>query len=705
MKSFNKIKAIAISILIFGTICIPNCKNENRIVLAENINNDNLSTSNDYIDINNGSISLLYSTGTVVENNGHIDEADGTVNLNNTNGTIGDLLGNCLENKGEITRCSRGKVGTNSGTIDTIDSSGSCTVNEDNCNIYMNIGTIGINYGLVGENYGTINDFRSGTISENKQTGTVTFTNSSIGGTIQKNYGTVVFNESVKQVEITENFGTITINGGKVKVENNRGTILIVGKTDLYIKDNFGSVKKVGEPTYFDCDCVNNYGTVSFPVNSNGITFSTRKDYESIVFIGDDGKAVITLCSTTIDNVNYTSNAEKLQFTLPDGYFCDDKDATRDTENPNLWTIYTRTFVDETEYQVMCHKCHSDDIKNDDNYHWLECDECGNVFNKENHKGDFVSNNDLTCSKDETRTRTCSVCGNKETITIVDSHLDSNKHNPVLDSRVEPTYENTGLSEGSHCADCGKILAEQNEIPCLLDGYVRVIFTGLEQTPIVISDNISCDLGLFVKNNSLISFKLDEDCTCLNDDATNDENNIWTLEVKESDADEFFTIECHKCNFSKECYDNENHWLECSICGRKNNKSLTEHTFCEFTSNGDATCAQDGTKTRKCSNCQYSETVSDVGSSKIANHKNVVYDPKVEPTYENFGLTEGSHCLTCGFVITAQEIIPKLEIVPKENDNTLVIVLSIAIGIPITAGILFGFFFLKHHRSKVTKSK
>ena len=38
-----------------------------------------------------------------------------------------------------------------------------------------------------------------------------------------------------------------------------------------------------------------------------------------------------------------------------------------------------------------------------------------------------------------------------------------------------------------------------------------------------------------------------------------------------------------------------------------------------------------------------------------------VVDPKVDPNYENEGLTEGSHCSTCNKVIVAQEVIPKLE--------------------------------------------
>ena len=47
------------------------------------------------------------------------------------------------------------------------------------------------------------------------------------------------------------------------------------------------------------------------------------------------------------------------------------------------------------------------------------------------------------------------------------------------------------------------------------------------------------------------------------------------------------------------------------------------HEFGEFVSNGDATCQQDGTKTRTCVNCGAEDTVTDAGSKK--DHSFVVY--------------------------------------------------------------------------------
>ncbi len=69
-----------------------------------------------------------------------------------------------------------------------------------------------------------------------------------------------------------------------------------------------------------------------------------------------------------------------------------------------------------------------------------------------------------------------------------------------------------------------------------------------------------------------------------------------------------------------------------------------------------------------CSSCEKCYTGSDA-TGEIAyedaqirseGHKTVV-DEAVAPTYENDGLTEGSHCSVCGEVFVAQTVIPKLE--------------------------------------------
>lgn len=70
-----------------------------------------------------------------------------------------------------------------------------------------------------------------------------------------------------------------------------------------------------------------------------------------------------------------------------------------------------------------------------------------------------------------------------------------------------------------------------------------------------------------------------------------------------------------------------------------------------------AKCTEDGKKIYKCSKCgkvMKTEKIDATGHTAVE-------DAAVEPTETSTGLTEGSHCSTCGAVLTAQEVIPMLD--------------------------------------------
>ncbi len=51
-------------------------------------------------------------------------------------------------------------------------------------------------------------------------------------------------------------------------------------------------------------------------------------------------------------------------------------------------------------------------------------------------------------------------------ITLKNTVINATGHqNIVVDEAVPPTYESTGLTEGSHCADCGKVIKKQEVVP------------------------------------------------------------------------------------------------------------------------------------------------------------------------------------------------------------------------------------------------
>ena len=79
------------------------------------------------------------------------------------------------------------------------------------------------------------------------------------------------------------------------------------------------------------------------------------------------------------------------------------------------------------------------------------------------------------------------------------------------------------------------------------------------------------------------------------------------------------------------------------------------HSFGEWDVTKNATCTEDGVKTRYCS-CgeRQSETIPSLNHTEI-------FDEAVAPTCTEAGKTEGKHCSTCNQVIVAQSEISKLE--------------------------------------------
>lgn len=94
------------------------------------------------------------------------------------------------------------------------------------------------------------------------------------------------------------------------------------------------------------------------------------------------------------------------------------------------------------------------------------CSVCGDSFKDsyvdktDEHIFNAVITKQATCTKTGVKTFTCSVCGYyyTETLPLIE-------HTEVIDEAVAPTCTKTGLSEGTHCDACGKVLQEQAVIP------------------------------------------------------------------------------------------------------------------------------------------------------------------------------------------------------------------------------------------------
>lgn len=102
----------------------------------------------------------------------------------------------------------------------------------------------------------------------------------------------------------------------------------------------------------------------------------------------------------------------------------------------------------------------------------------------------YISNDDATCTEDGTKTAKCDRCD----VTDTQSDEGSAKgHTPVVDAAVAPTYSSVGLTEGSHCADCGLVFKEQEVIPALVPD-TNVDFS-LNQTGVLSSHRVDVATG------------------------------------------------------------------------------------------------------------------------------------------------------------------------------------------------------------------
>ena len=102
----------------------------------------------------------------------------------------------------------------------------------------------------------------------------------------------------------------------------------------------------------------------------------------------------------------------------------------------------------------------------------------------------YISNDDATCTEDGTKTAKCDRCD----VTDTQSDEGSAKgHTSVVDAAAAPTYSSVGLTEGSHCADCGLVFKEQEVIPALVPD-TNVDF-HLNQTGVLSSHRVDVATG------------------------------------------------------------------------------------------------------------------------------------------------------------------------------------------------------------------
>ena len=230
---------------------------------------------------------------------------------------------------------------------------------------------------------------------------------------------------------------------------------------------------------------------------------------------------------------------------------------------------------------------------------------------------------DPTCTEEGYVKTYCANEGCPSLVTI--DVLNALGHKPVVDEAVEATCTETGLTEGSHCDVCEEVLIPQEVVAEQGHNYGEWI---KKQEATCVENGVEvrvCD-------------RVFDGKPCLDVDS----RDIEALGHKYVQTGTEPT--CETAGYTT---------YTCEVCEDSYITDLVEafgHKY--VTERQDATCTEDGYHNVYCERC-------DIGTSDIlpaTGHK-VVIDEAVDPTCTETGLTEGSHCVICGEVLIAQEVV------------------------------------------------
>jgi len=294
-------------------------------------------------------------------------------------------------------------------------------------------------------------------------------------------------------------------------------------------------------------------------------------------------------------------------------------------------------------------------------HHCLRCDDTTDetVINKLGHEySEWVVEKNPTCTEKGLKKKTCYRCDN-----VITEEIKALGHTVVIDEKVDSTCSSTGLTEGSHCSVCNKVLKPQEVIEKK---------PHTESEWIVDKKQTCIEVGSKYKKCTVCGEELEREAIAADG---HKEETVVTKPTCTSDG--FTTHTCTVCNESykdtyvsalghdygaftvvKEptCTSSGKKVAYCSRCNKEISEEIPmlPHSFGEWKVDKNATCTTEGSKHREC-NCGKIETVAIPVNGD--NHTQIVTIPAIAPTCTNNGLSEGKYCSNCNKVVVEQETI------------------------------------------------
>ena len=242
------------------------------------------------------------------------------------------------------------------------------------------------------------------------------------------------------------------------------------------------------------------------------------------------------------------------------------------------------------------------------------------------HEAVVVKGYGATCTEDGLSDGSyCAACGE----ILAQQVIIPAAHTVAIDKAKAATCTQDGLTEGSHCSACGEVLVAQQIIPA--SGHTEVLDDGMEAT--CTEDGLSNGSHCSVCGEVLVA------------------QQIIPAPGHTKVIDEKREATCTQDGLTEGSH--------CSVCGEifvaQQIIPASGHTEV-IDEKRKVTCTQDGlTEGKHCAVC--GEVLVAQQIIPAPGHTGVI-DEGVEATCTQDGLTEGKHCSVCGEILVKQEVIP-----------------------------------------------